>query len=89
MKEFIGDGEGNTRHAKNALDTLLAREAGPDPSKPMCCSRCGPLRHGREDLYRCSICIQAPILCHDCLKRDHIRNPLHVVECGDKERRFW
>jgi CxC2 like cysteine cluster associated with KDZ transposases len=59
--------------AHEFLDAILATEL---PSLDIACAECGK----EQDIWRCMDCFGMPMLCRQCLRRQHSRLPYHRVE---------
>ncbi|KAI1785585.1 hypothetical protein LXA43DRAFT_899423 [Ganoderma leucocontextum] len=74
--------------APQAQRAMFVRDAG--PLNPIKCPppHCQELPKGKP-AYRCVDCYHAPVVCEDCIVRDHLHNPFHRIEVWSDAMSFW
>ena len=74
--------------APQAQQVMFAREAGPSPAVKCVYPLCEEPPENQPS-YRCFDCYHAPVLCEDCIVRDHLHNPFHRIEVWTDSAGFW
>ena len=73
--------------AMDVYEAMHEREAGPHPaqcSHPDCAKT-----EGCPQLYRCTACFHAPVLCAEHMVAAHTAVPFHVLELWSPEDGCW